>query len=341
MNITEPNYKIFHNTLDASYCNIIREVQYKGHQKGDRTGNGTKSRFGTSLRFDMAEGFPMLTQKEVHFKSVESELYWFINGLTNIQYLTKRKNYIWVGDAYKRYLTLGGSLTRLEFIEEINNNDVFAEKYGDMGRIYGYQWRNGKVDQLREAIEAIKHNPDSRRIIVDSWNTDDLKNMVLPPCHNQFQFWTRDLSHTERCEIFRNSGYVDIENRGNFQSYMDRVFIPKKEVSLKWNQRSVDVGLGLGFNIASYGLLLELVCRLTNTAVGEIIAHMGDTHIYNNHYEKLTTEYIKRESYKLPKLQLNNVDFSNLDCMVASLDSGSATLIGYKNDGKFPLTLNN
>ena len=299
------------NKLDKDYQKLLKDILKNGVEKSDRTGTGTISVFGRQIRHDMAEGFPLLTTKKMAIKSVMTELKWFLKGDTNIKYLVDNKCNIWNGDAYKAYLakeTTPGVpphdhvLSYDQFIEKIKTDDTFARQYGDLGPIYGHQWRHWTVkedesydgeyvwvDQIKNLINDIKTNPDSRRLMVSAWNPGDQPEMALPPCHYGFQVYTRPSTREEK-----------IVNPGKY-----------RVVSLMWNQRSVDTFLGLPFNIASYGMLLELIAKECDMIPGELIGNLGDVHLYSNHI-KQAKEQIKRDPYQLPALtKLDNVDILN------------------------------
>lgn len=230
------------------YLTLLRDILERGTDKSDRTGTGTRSIFGYQMRFDMADGFPMLTTKKLHLKSVIHELLWFLRGDTNVRYLQENGVRIW---------------------------NEWADPDGELGHIYGYQWRSwpdysgGTIDQIAEAVETIKNNPDSRRIIVSAWNVADLPNMNLPPCHAFFQFYVAD-----------------------------------GKLSLQLYQRSADSFLGVPFNIASYSLLLLMMAQVTGLKPGEFIHTLGDAHIYNNHFEQVDLQ-LQREPRKLPVMRIN------------------------------------
>jgi thymidylate synthase len=270
------------NRLDEQYRGILGELLYNGKKKGDRTGTGTLSKFGMRIRHRMSDGFPLLTTKKIAVKTMMTELKWFLKGDTNIKYLVDNGCNIWNGDAYKRYADIecnpphDHSLSQKEFIDNIKISNKFAEKWGELGPIYGKQWRDwdGK-DQIKELIKNINRNPNSRRLMVSAWNVSELDDVVLPPCHYGFQCYVND-----------------------------------GKLSLMWNQRSVDTFLGLPFNIASYGTLLLLLCEETNLEPGEIIGNLGDTHLYLNHMDQ-ANEQINRNSYELPTIELSNVDILN------------------------------
>ena len=265
------------NKLDEQYRGLLAEVLHNGVEKEDRTGTGTLSRFGMSIRHDMSKGFPILTTKKVAWKTMVTELKWFLKGDTNIKYLVDKGCNIWNGDAYKNYrmkqVPHDHFETEEEFIELIKTNDKFAAKWGELGPIYGKQWRdiNG-IDQLEELIIGLINNPNGRRHIVDSWNSEHLHLMTLPPCHYSFQCYVAD-----------------------------------GKLSLMWNQRSADLFLGVPFNISSYGLLLHLLCKETNLKPGYLIGSFGDIHLYKNHIEQ-AKEQISRDGFDLPELELEYYD---------------------------------
>jgi thymidylate synthase len=274
------------NKLDQDYQNLLGLILGTGEFKEDRTGTGCISIFGEQIRHDMSNGFPLLTTKKMAIKTMVTELKWFLKGDTNIKYLVDSNCNIWNGDAYKNFQNNHINLvplTQKEFIEYIKTDKEFAEKWGELGPIYGKQWREweseyeikGYVDQIANLISELKTNPNSRRLMVSAWNPSEIDKVVLPPCHYGFQ-----------CYV--NSG----------------------KLSLMWNQRSVDTLLGLPFNIASYGLLLLLLCEETGYKPGTLIGNLGDTHLYLNHVEQ-AKEQISRESYKLPTIKLSNVDILN------------------------------
>ena len=265
------------NKLDKQYQDLLQTILDYGVEKSDRTGTGTKSIFGYTIRHKMSDGFPLLTTKKMAFKTMVTELLWFLRGDTNIKYLVDNNCHIWDGDAYKRYEQWDGSgclypedLTKEEFINKIKTDDEFAKKWGELGPIYGKQWRNwdfpevngyfGPIDQIKILIQSLKTNPDSRRLMVNAWNVGKLHEMVLPPCHYGFQVYTRELSHDERFELYKKVCGRDLQphiSGINFkQFHFDEFNVPTRAISLMWNQRSVDTFLGLPFNIASYGLLL-------------------------------------------------------------------------------------
>jgi len=304
------------NKLDTQYQDLLKDILTNGVEKEDRTGTGTISVFGRQIRHNMQDGFPLLTTKKMAIKSIMTELKWFLKGDTNIKYLVDNGCNIWNGDAYKNYLNIYNHnfkgdetiepLSIEEFIDDIKNNDAFASQWGELGPIYGAQWRHWLIkdetqydgeyvwaDQIAYLIEQLKDNPDSRRLMVNSWNLGELEEMVLPPCHYGFQVYTRELTMDERIAEFERRGYV--KNLDSLE------LAPTRAISLSWNQRSVDTFLGLPFNIASYGMLLELLAKECNMVAEDLIGNLGDVHIYKNHL-KAVKEQLSRQPYKLPKL---------------------------------------
>ena len=312
------------NNLDKQYTDLLQDIIDNGIVKKDRTGTGTLSVFGRQIRHKMSEGFPLITTKKMHWNSVVTELLWFLRGDTNIKFLLDYDCHIWDGDAYKRYenvydiesrestygleeLHMLSSLTKEEFIARIKNDVNFAKKWGNLGPIYGKQWRYWEnevvnysgmkyerepIDQIVNLINDLKTNPDSRRLMVSAWNVGELHQMVLPPCHYGFQVYTTELSDLRRYNIWFNNNYetgmerfFDPKNLPDFDNpYYTPT--PKRAISLMWNQRSVDTFLGLPFNIASYGLLLEIIAKEVNMIPDELIGNLGDTHLYLNHIEQ-------------------------------------------------------
>jgi thymidylate synthase len=309
------------NTLDGKYQDLLQDILDNGVLKTDRTGTGTISVFGRQIRHPMAQGFPLLTTKKMAWKTMVTELLWFLRGETNIRYLLENNCHIWTGDAYKNYMKRlnkqyqeGGDYADIKQFEElIINDEDFANEFGDLGPIYGKQWRNwNSVDQIANLINELKTNPDSRRLMVNAWNVDKLDKMVLPPCHYGFQLYTTKLSDERRYNIWFNRNYETGMERffdpNNLPDFDDPYYepTPTRELSLMWNQRSVDTFLGLPFNIASYGLLLEIIANEVNMIPGDLIGNLGDVHLYTNHIEQ-AKEQIERVAFNLPKLKVEGI----------------------------------
>ena len=310
------------NNIDTRYQALLQDILDNGVEKKDRTGTGTISVFGRQIRHKMSEGFPLLTTKKMAWNVMVAELLWFLRGDTNIKFLLDYDCHIWDGDAYKNYaaktsMDVGGQLTKEEFIREVKTNNEFAKKWGDLGPIYGKQWRNWnefsepgwdsfKIDQIQNLINELKTNPDSRRLMVSAWNVGQLDEMVLPPCHYGFQVYTRELSIEERL-VLASKTYKVFEpfdfHRGDHEEIDELYPVPKRAISLMWNQRSVDTFLGLPFNIASYGLLLEIIVKEVNMIPDELIGNLGDVHLYKNHIEQ-AKEQIWRTAYELPTIEI-------------------------------------
>jgi thymidylate synthase len=338
------------NTIDKKYQDLLQDILDNGIVKSDRTGTGTISVFGRQIRHKMSQGFPLLTTKKMAWKTMVVELLWFLRGDTNIKFLLDYNCHIWDGDAYKNYTKQvndiidgykGGDimgiqphieamfsdsdklipLTQEEFINKIKTDEEFAQRWGDLGPIYGRMWRKfdedsyGGIDQIQNLIDDLKTNPDSRRLMVTAWHPGYNQHSVLPPCHYGFQVYTRELSLNERGELFRktypNKSVDDFNPNGmeiqSMTHQLDTRYtnanIPTRAISLMWNQRSVDTFLGLPFNIASYGLLLEIIAKEVNMIPDELIGNLGDVHLYSNHIEQ-AKEQIQRTSYDLPKIQI-------------------------------------
>ena len=313
------------NKLDKEYQMLLEYILGNGVEKKDRTGTGTISVFGTQIRHDMSDGFPLLTTKRIPVKTMMTELKWFLKGDTNIKYLVDNGCNIWNGDAYKKYCKAHPSeyeddmFTQEEFIEHIKEDESFAKNWGELGPIYGKQWRLWKtntvsIDQIQDLISELKTNPDSRRLMVSAWNVGELDKMTLPPCHYGFQVYTRELSDKERYDYwFKNNYETGMEyNESNIPNFDDDYYTttPKRSISLMWNQRSVDTFLGLPFNIASYGMLLTLLSEEVGMIPDELIGNLGDTHLYLNHIQQ-AKEQINREPYQLPTIEIHMSDILN------------------------------
>ena len=316
------------NNLDKQYQNLLQSILDYGVEKKDRTGTGTKSIFGYTIRHKMSDGFPLLTTKKMAWKTMVTELLWFLRGDTNIKYLVDNDCRIWDGDAFKNFMTKSEGDPDMiwnqdQFIHLIKTNDEFAKEWGELGPIYGKQWRSWEVDtsylgndewtegkdidQIANLINDLKTNPDSRRLMVSAWNVGELDQMVLPPCHYGFQVYTRELSHDERinlCLQLRPETKFASQVETN-EILMNDWNIPTRAISLMWNQRSVDTFLGLPFNIASYGLLLMMIADEVGMVPDELIGNLGDTHIYLNHIEQ-AKEQIGREPMELPTVHVRD-----------------------------------
>jgi len=326
------------NQIDKQYTELLQDILDNGVEKKDRTGTGTLSVFGRQIRHKMSEGFPLLTTKKMAWKTMVVELLWFLRGETNIKFLLDYDCHIWDGDAYKRYMNVYdiesrestyaleelhmlSDLTKEQFTNRIKSDDQFAKKWGELGPIYGNQWRKwGErkhdsisneyfigIDQIQNLINDLKTNPDSRRLMVNAWNVGELDQMVLPPCHYGFQVYTRELSIEERLdlgyktykELFEPFDFYKVDHEEIDELYP----VPRRAISLMWNQRSVDTFLGLPFNIASYGLLLEIIAKEVNMVPDELIGNLGDVHLYSNHIEQ-AKEQIERTPYELPSVKI-------------------------------------
>jgi thymidylate synthase len=320
------------NNIDRQYKELLDHILHFGVEKKDRTGTGTKSIFGWQIRHNMKEGFPLLTTKKMAFKTMVTELLWFLRGDTNIKYLVDNGCHIWNGDAMKNYEKQNGEIdwgkfvTKEEAFLEAMSDDEFAKKWGELGPIYGKQWRSWtkyeeewyephkeiQIDQIQNLINELKTNPDSRRLMVNAWNVAELDQMVLPPCHYGFQVYTRELSLEERFKIqmesMTYSGPMNFEEQ-YIRDVCDRHNVPTRAISLMWNQRSVDTFLGLPFNIASYGLLLEMIADEVNMIPEDLIGNLGDCHLYLNHIEQ-AEEQITRTPYELPTVHVRDGIYS-------------------------------
>ncbi len=271
------------------YLELLEDIKTNGVEKSDRTGTGTKSVFGRQMRFDLREGFPAVTTKKLFLRGIIHELLWFLQGSSNIEYLVKNNVHIWNEWPFKAYLQATGQTVPepgsnewkeklAAFVENIKTDHEFAKKYGELGPVYGYQWRHwpdgkgGEIDQITRAIETIKNNPDSRRNIVSAWNVADIDEMAkagLPPCHTMFQF-----------------------------------YVVNGKLSCQLYQRSGDTFLGVPFNIASYALLTMMVAQVTGLKPGEFVHTLGDAHLYLNHLEQVD-EQLSREPRPLPTMKIN------------------------------------
>lgn len=410
MNINETKTM---NNLDKQYTDLLQDILKNGVYKDDRTGTGTLSVFGRQIRHKMSDGFPLLTTKKLNWNSIVTELIWFLRGDTNIKFLVDHKCNIWNGDTYKNYAnnindskwmskvsdeelsTYGESVdglsykpyTKKEFVEKIKTDEEFANKWGELGPIYGAQWRRCKsknvygegkliaginevgeyvetyrgtfhtkfIDQIENLVRQLRENPDSRRMVVDAWNVSDMNDMVLPPCHNFFQCYTRDLNDAElrvRYPDFRQIN--DMKNEflamGNYEiaghykdlEMIEKQKISKKAISLMWNQRSADTFLGLPFNIACYGLLLEILAKELDMIPDELIGNLGDTHLYLNHIDQ-AHEQLPREPFELPRVTIHdNWKFRSASPIFAdTIDFKDIVLDHYKSHPPIKAPLSN
>jgi thymidylate synthase len=371
------------NELDEQYIELLKDILENGVRKNTRNGE-VLSVFGRSIRYKFKDGkFPLLTTKKMAWKSLATELVWFLRGDTNIKYLVDNGCHIWDGDCFANYVrnftkyvdSLPENsetefiINKDKFINKIKTDDEFANKWGDLGPIYGKQWRswggknvtnydlkdvkgsdqhrvlkaiengedvtkygvkieyqNNSIDQIQNLINELKTNPDSRRLLVTAWNPTDLPDQVLPPCHYGFQVYTRELSAKERTglgsngstrlyDLIKEGGYETIDADVEMHKVCDDANVPKRAISLMWNQRSCDLFLGIPFNIASYGLLLEIIAKEVNMMPDELIGNLGDVHLYLNHIEQ-SKEQISRDPYALPQLKIaEDVVWKAGDCL--------------------------
>ena len=370
------------NSLDKQYQDLLKTILEHGVEKKDRTGTGTKSIFGYTIRHNMSEGFPLLTTKKMAWKTMVTELLWFLRGDTNIKYLVDNGCHIWNGDCYQNFYKksleiklayesgdlLGGQphidarfsnlneliiLSEEEFINKIKTDDGFARRFGELGPIYGKQWRNWvydkdmdygteeSVDQIQNLINDLKTNPDSRRLMVSSWNVPEIQDMVLPPCHYGFQVYTRELTWEEQVQWVMKNTDVEWENLYIIEE-IAKPSTPTRAISLMYNARSQDVPLGTPFNLASYGLLLTIIAREVNMIPDELISNMGDCHIYLNQIDGVK-EQLKREPYDLPKLKISDaINFNgSIDDFLDSCDKNSFELEDYKSHPAIKIPLSN
>ena len=331
------------NNVDNQYLNLVNEIIEHGEVKKTRAGK-TRSLFGKQLRFNLKDGLPMLTTKKMFTKGVLHELLWFIKGDTNIKYLVDNGVHIWDDDAYRYYRDVIATkegfkgivkeYTKEEFLEEVKKETLLGHpdgvyKFGDLNKVYGYQWTNWNGhNQIEEVIETLKKNPNDRRMIISAWNVGDIPDMALPPCHFCCQFYTKKMTEVERWNYFethmlkedneegRYNLYVSRgENylKGSLVAYLDRMNVPSRKLSCMWHQRSVDILLGLPFNIMSYAVFTHMIAQCVNMDVDELIFDGGDVHVYENQIETyLSTQKLNHPKlYSLPTLVLNK-DIKNI-----------------------------
>lgn len=340
------------NTLDQKYKDMLRHILKNGRIKTDRTGTGTISVFDYTITHNMSDGFPLLTSKKMYWKGIVHELLWFLSGSTNIKYLVENDCHIWDGDAYKAY---SAKITKMieswdagydhvlktqadgcrpfskeKFVDMVKTDPEFAKIWGELGPIYGAQWRNwgGKnqafkmkdvmgndfpnqepikgVDQIQNLISELKENPDSRRLMVNAWNVGEIGNMTLPPCHYGFQCYTYEMGFDERLgEWLRSIGKSQYYGEDITSEKLDELNFPKRKLSLKATIRSNDIFLGNPYNLASYGLLLIMLGKEVNMIPDDLIISIGDAHIYLNHVEQCKIQ-LERETFPLPQVVISN-----------------------------------
>lgn len=298
------------NNVDKQHKELITKILKEGHIKSDRTGVGTKSIFGSQMRFKMKEGFPLLTLRKIHLKSVIHELLWFLGAYdnkkfsnTNIRYLLDNGVTFWTDWPLKNYNNHHDiKISQKEFEDKIKKDDNFALQWGDLGPVYGKQWINSSgVNQIDDIINQLKNNPDSRRMIVDSWSVPEISQMMLPPCHMMFQFYSHEMNSESRFYEFSKW-----KHRYNIpmKDTIDQHDFPIRRLSLQLYIRSQDVYLGQPFNIAEYSLLLHMMAQVVNMVPYELVYTMGDAHLYTNSFDA-SRRLLERDSYELPILTLN------------------------------------
>jgi thymidylate synthase len=345
--------------IDEQYLDLIKDILENGVEKDTRNGK-TLSVFGRTIRYKFeGEKIPLLTTKKMAWKSIIAELCWFLKGRTDLRYLLENNCHIWTGDAYQIYKKdfesgkFGGEsiLNEMEFENKIISDNSFNQKYGDFGPIYGKQWRAWKqkdilewgykegevsIDQIANLINDLKTNPDSRRLMVNSWNLEDLQEMVLPPCHYGFQVYTRELNLDERTRYKKEKSGISRTFAPYTHQMLDNLNVPTRAISLMFNMRSTDVGLGLGFNLASYGVLLMLIAKQVNMVPDELIYIGGDVHLYQNHIDPIQDQ-LEREPYELPTLKLSDKEIKDL----SEYEVEDFILENYKSHPAIKLPLSN
>lgn len=334
------------NYFDKEYLSLLQDILDNGVRKNTRSGE-VISVFGRNIRMDLKKGLPILTTKKVFYRGCIVELLWFLRGDTNIKYLVDRNVHIWDDDAYRRYLELSKNSSVIhskeEFINAVKEQCSYALKQddgtllyylaGDVGPIYGYQWRNfdGKgIDQIQNIINTLKTNPNDRRMVCVAFNPADLEKMALPPCHVMFQFYTKPIDEKEREKMY-------------FEKFPDDTLIspvkmndiPKHMLSCKWTQRSCDMCLGIPYNCLSYSLLTIMIAKVCNMIPDEVIGDLGDCHIYLNQMDGVKTQ-LKREGFELPTLKIKR-DITSID----DFTYDDFEIVNYHSDGaiKFPLSV--
>ena len=354
------------NNIDQQYLSLLQDILDNGVEKNDRTGVGTRSVFGRQIRHKMSDGFPLLTTKKMAWKSIVVELLWFLRGDTNIKYLVDNDCHIWDGDCFANYVRNFTKyvdslpedsetefiINKDKFINKIKTDDEFAKKWGELGPIYGKQWRQWQgytkegysmwYDQIQRVLHLLKTDPDSRRMMVSAWNVGELDQMVLPPCHYGFQVYTRELGIEERRKFKMKRDNIARWMMAPSEQMLDNGNVPRRAISLMWNQRSVDTPLGLPFNIASYGLLLMLLAKEVNMVPDELIGNLGDCHIYNNQIDGIK-EQLTREPYPLPQVHLD-FDYSYSDGYIVEWDKiaiEQIKLVNYQSHPAIKIPLSN
>jgi thymidylate synthase len=372
------------NKLDLDYQNLLKGILENGVEKDTRNGK-VLSIFGRQIRHKMSEGFPLLTTKRMYWKGIVTELLWFLRGDTNIKWLVENDCHIWDGDVYKNYVNKLSfnendcfvdedinkpnktfiPYNQEQFINEIKTDDEFAKKWGNLGPVYGAQWRSWtkdkdagvvedgvfveyeQIDQISELIKQLKDNPDSRRLLVSAWAVHDLPKMTLPPCHYGFQVYTRELSYDEKVHEARKRFGFELEDGTrtfdiNTKESIEFLNSTQRAISLMYNARSQDVPLGTPFNIASYALLLEIIAKMVNMVPDELITNMGDCHIYKNQIDGII-EQLTREPYPLPKLVISDdVNFTGtIDEFLNSCSISDFKIQGYQSHPTIKIPLSN
>ncbi len=358
-------------SYEEQYLSILQDVLDNGYEKEGRNGK-TLSVFGRTIRHKMSDGFPILTSRKINFNNAVVELLWFLKGNTSIKFLLENNCHIWTGDCYQSYLNFTNTLeepdydyliedvqenkvrgfTFLEFEQRVLTDDVFCKKFGDVGPLYPYQWRNfsseeGKIDQIANAIKELKNNPNSRRILVDNWDVSRLNEMVLNPCHTNFQFNARNLTFNERFNYFHrivSSGGISFNVGQNYEGVSNEQIeqelnwanIPTKALSLKFNMRSTDLPLGLPTNMMVYALLLEIIAKEVNMIPDELIFDGGDVHVYENQIPYVETQFTK-PLYQLPILKVKNRKVDD----ISEYDISDFELINYQHHPFIKIPLSN
>lgn len=333
------------NKTDKEYLRVLKDIKENGRMKSDRTGTGTLSTFGKQIRFDFSEGFPILTTKNVWFSGIKTELLWFLGNhlsnirylkfdRTNIRYLLDNNNHIWSEWPFKKYLkdtnqpdikvnSEDWNILLKEWEHNIQTDDDFCYKWGNLGPVYGKQWMDWNspimetdgsgeyfidgvthINQIQNVIDKLKTNPDDRRMIVNSWNVGDIDDMALPPCHLLFQFYSEELTIQERV-IYAYHLHHELPEDGEYhEEVLNELNIPKRRLSIQWYQRSCDYFLGIPFNITSYALLLDIISREVNMMPHEVIGSLGDTHLYLNHLDQADEQLSRKVEFRLPQLDI-------------------------------------